>query len=128
MFHVPAGVVFLMTMNNVDKSTEDLDDALLGRVHAVEVAPSSAKLSEMLVAKGMDPGLIPNVTDLFVKIQEHYQLGHGYFAEIVPHASAADVLSYYRTKIRPVLYNHLGALQAADLADLDAAAGALIGR
>lgn len=128
MFHVPAGVIFFMTMNNVDKSTEDLDDALLGRVHAVEVPPSSAMLSEILSARGLTADLISKTTDLFVRIQEHYQLGHGYFAEIRSGASAAELVSYYRTKIRPVLSNHLGALQAADLADIDAAAGALIGR
>ena len=36
---IPEDLVFLMTMNNLDKSTEDLDDALFGRIAAVEFPP-----------------------------------------------------------------------------------------
>jgi hypothetical protein len=49
LFSIPEDVVFLMTMNTVDKSTEDVDDALLGRVAAVEFPPRPEDLNQMLI-------------------------------------------------------------------------------
>lgn len=103
-FHIPDDVVFVMTMNTIDKSTEDVDDALIGRFACVEFPARVEDLSAMLDAKGVDQRIRDKVCRIFSQIQDVYPLGHGYFAGYGP---ATDPLLYYKTRIRPVLANHL---------------------
>lgn len=115
-FWIPEDTVIIGTFNNLDKSTEDLDDALLGRFAAVEYLPRVEDLISMLEANGIDEETSRKLRELFTDIQPKYPLGHGYFADLKPESS---VISYYRARIRHVLKNHLGGYRDQDLQNID---------
>jgi hypothetical protein len=118
-FFIPHDVVFVMTMNTVDKSTEDVDDALMGRVAAVELPPRSEDLSEMLIANSVPADVRQKLCELFAEIQTLYPLGHGYFSNLHGDLSSNQILLHYKTRIRPVLSNFLGELNASELERID---------
>lgn len=103
---VPKDVIFVFTMNNVDKSTEDIDDALMGRTATVEFYPRVESLSSMLNAKQLDSTLETATLKLFDKINDEYPLGQGYFASLKNGANVRDLTLYYVSHIRPVLDSH----------------------
>jgi hypothetical protein len=106
-------------MNTVDKSTEDVDDALMGRVAAVELPPRSEDLSEMLIANSVPADVRQKLCELFAEIQTLYPLGHGYFSNLHGDLSSNQILLHYKTRIRPVLSNFLGELNASELERID---------
>lgn len=116
-------VVFVLTANNLDKSTEDLDDALLGRLCAIECPPDSRALTEMLIERGLDDDRVQSIVDVFVAIQEIYPLGHGYFASVNSNSSGKDIREIYKTRIRPVIFNFLGPAAAVSLNSIDVTVG-----
>ena len=118
-FSIPKNVVFLMTMNTVDKSTEELDDALFGRVAAVEFPPRPEDLNQMLTANGVPTGIREPVGQLFAEILRVYPLGHGYFADLKGNIDNKQVIQYYKTRVRPVLANFFGELKRQELAKVD---------
>lgn len=118
-FSIPKNVVFLMTMNTVDKSTEDIDDALLGRVAAVEFPPRPEDLNQMLTTNGVPVGIRNQLAELFAEILRVYPLGHGYFSALKGDINNAKVIRYYKTRVRPVLVNFFGDLKRQELAKLD---------
>ena len=118
-FSIPEDVVFILTMNNVDKSTEDVDDALMGRVAAIEFPARPEALTAMLAANGIPEALLRGLCELYSQILETYPLGHGYFAGIGPDANEAAVIQHYKTRVRPVLVNHLGVLKGAEIQRID---------
>lgn len=103
-FFIPEDVVFFMTMNTIDKSTEDVDDALIGRLHCVEFPTRVEDLAEILSENHVSDDVSGKLRELFTSIQEFYPLGHGYFAQFGPDT---DPIMFYMTKIRPVIMNHL---------------------
>lgn len=103
-FYIPEDVTFVMTMNTVDKSTEEVDDALLGRFVSIEYPPRVEDLASMLGDAGISAQLSGNLCRVFSEIQSVYPLGHGYFAG---YTESTDPIFHYRTRIRPVLLNHL---------------------
>lgn len=112
-------VVFVLTANNLDKSTEDLDDALLGRLCAIECPPDSRALAEMLIEGGLNDEKTQSIVDVFVAIQEIYPLGHGYFASVDSNSTGKDIREIYKTRIRPVIFNFLGPAAAVSLNSID---------
>jgi hypothetical protein len=114
-------VVFVLTANTLDKSTEDLDDALLGRIHAVYCPPSSESLLSILESKRISVEKRELVVEIFNQIQEFYPLGHGYFADVDEDASSSSIKFLYKTRIRPVVDNFLGDQRASDLSTIDQA-------
>lgn len=118
-FFIPSDVTFFMTMNTVDKSTEEVDDALMGRVAAVECPPRSEDLRDMLRENGISADLIEKIAQVFSAILEIYPLGHGYFAGLRGGASQTDALFFYKSRVRPVLFNFLGELKQDELANID---------
>lgn len=112
-------VTFLMTMNTVDKSTEEVDDALFGRVAAVACLPRAEDLNAILVTRSIDEDLRRKLSDLFAEIQGVYPLGHGYFAELPKGAKGTTLVRYYKSRIRPVLENFLGEIRQQDLGRID---------
>lgn len=115
-FYIPEDVVIFATMNTIDKSTEDIDDALLGRFAAVEYPPRVEDLRSMLEENGIESEEIDKIAEFFTYVQQFYQLGHGYFAEL---KDGTDLISYYLTKVRPVLKLHLQSYRDDDLAQID---------
>ncbi len=124
-FFIPEDAIFLMTMNTVDRSTEDVDDALLGRFSAVEFLPRVEDLTEMLISQNIPEESARKIRELYAVILEVYPLGHGYFAQLKQNG---DPLFYYITKIRPVLSNHLEGYRPNDLAQIDNTVDNLFGR
>jgi 5-methylcytosine-specific restriction enzyme B len=115
-FHIPKETVFIMTMNTIDKSTEEIDDALLGRVDGIEFLPKVEDLTDILAANKIPEEVASKLRALFVAILDIYPLGQGYFSQFT---SGSEPLSYYVSKIRPVLSNHLSSTRAEDLAQMD---------
>lgn len=118
-FWIPDDVLFVMTMNTVDKSTEEIDDALLGRVAAVEFPPRPEDLVSMLSENGVPEATRTDLAALYAQILQIYRLGHGYFAGLHGDVPRDAIALYYKTRIRPVLTNFLGELRRADLAIID---------
>ena len=115
---VPKDVTFVFTMNDVDKSTEDIDDALLGRCAVITFRPRVEALTEMLDSKGLSADMSLAIRKFFKRVIESYPLGQGYFAALPCHADAKIVTDYYVTHIRPVLESHFSS-EPENLSDLD---------
>lgn len=112
-------VLFIMTMNTIDKSTEEVDDALIGRVAAVDMSPRAEDLSEMLTLNAVGIEMRKKIGEIFAEIQSIYPLGHGYFSGINADTTDDKFIQYYKARIRPVLMNFLGELKAVELAKID---------
>lgn len=109
-------VVFYFTMNNVDTSTEDVDDALMGRVASIYFGPRVEDLDAILRHKAISQDTAAAIKTVFTAIQDKYPLGHGYFAGFQP---SDDFRMYYMWKIRPVLMNHFSAYEPEVVAQID---------
>lgn len=126
-FFLPRDLVVLMTMNTVDQSTEDIDDALLGRVAAVECPPDGRALKEILDERSLDPETVSAIQRIFVEINRHYPLGHGYYASLPNGGDKSSVLLHYQTRVRPVLQSALGELRRDRLTEVDGLVDQLLG-
>jgi 5-methylcytosine-specific restriction enzyme B len=118
-FSVPEDVVFFMTMNTVDKSTEDLDDALLGRVAAVEFPPRPEDLMALLGDRKLLPAIQESLLRVYGEVLKSYPLGHGYFAGLREGSDGKAILAYYLARIRPVLVNYHGELNRHEVDAID---------
>ena len=125
---IPTDVVFMLTMNTVDKSTEDVDDALMGRVAAVEFPPRPSALLDMLGDNDVPSDSRRQLAELYGEILATYPLGHGYFADLGPETDSAAVIRHYKTRIRPVLMNFLGDLNRQELQRIDNIVDGLFGK
>jgi len=123
-FFIPEDVLFLMTMNTIDRSTEDIDDALLGRFAAIEFSPRVEDLTVMLRNLEIPEEKARKIRALYAEILDVYPLGHGYFSQV---KETTDLITYYITKIRPVLVNHLAGLRSNDLSQVDNLVNTLFG-
>lgn len=117
--YIPEDVKFIMTMNNIDKSTEEVDDALIGRLAAIEFMPSSESLIEMLNSSGVNSETCEKICQLFTEILNIYPLGHGYFSGLKGQPTNQYIIRYYKTRIRTVLVNYLGELQRQEIEKID---------
>jgi len=124
-FYIPEATLIICTMNTLDRSTEELDDALLGRMDAVEFPPRVEHLQEMLADTGIHEENAQKVRQLFAFIQQYYPLGHGYFADLHP---TSDFVSFYLSKIRPVLQKHMKDYRDQELASVDEKVDELFGQ
>ena len=81
-FTIPTNLYILGTMNNLDKSTVDIDFALMRKFKFFEIGPDTKVLRKILKENGVDSELIEKIVDVFEKIQEFYPLGHAYFKDV----------------------------------------------
>lgn len=109
-------VTFYFTMNNLDNSTEDVDDALMGRVASIYFGPRVEELTEILNSNSIPETTSKKIRLLFSAILENYPLGHGYFAG---YEANEDFKKYYLWRIRPVLMNHFMAYEPEVVAQID---------
>ncbi|CAB5114051.1 5-methylcytosine-specific restriction enzyme B [Burkholderia cenocepacia] len=116
--------VFVFTMNTLDNSTEEVDDALLGRVASVEFPPRVEDLRDMLFEKEIPERDVDSIVEFFAGVQEKYPLGHGYFARL---KRGDDYRAYYLAFIRPVLQKHFRH-RGAELTELDLLAEELLSK
>jgi 5-methylcytosine-specific restriction protein B len=114
--------IFVFTMNTLDNSTEEIDDALLGRVASVEFPPRVEDLRAMLIQRGFIERDVDAIVEFFAGVQEKYPLGHGYFARLRPED---DFREYYLVFIRPVLQKHFRH-RITELGELDLLAEELL--
>lgn len=113
---VSPDTVFFFTMNTLDKSTEDIDDALFGRIRSVEFPPRVESLAKMLEDASVDGETRTGLLSFFAGVQDYYPLGHGYFAEF---RGDTEPVEYYLSAIRPVLANHFESFDPHTLAAID---------
>jgi len=81
-FTIPTNLYIIGTMNTLDKSTVDIDFALMRRFKFFEVGPDTEVLKKILKENRVDSDLIEKIVDVFEKIQEFYPLGHAYFKDV----------------------------------------------
>ncbi len=115
-FYIPEDTVIICTMNTLDRSTQDIDDALFGRMTAIEFVPRVEDLHSLLSGNKVSAELSEKLRGLFATILEYYPLGHGYFADFTTSTQPVD---FYLTKIRPVLQKHLQNFRDDDLKIID---------
>lgn len=113
---IPADTYFFFTMNTIDASTEDVDDALIGRMASVEFPPRIEDLNSMLTVLGVSDTEKEKIKTVFNTILASYPLGHGYFANYKP---GSNFTKYYLSRIRPVLCNHFEAFKPEVVAQID---------
>lgn len=128
LFFIPEDVIFIFTMNTIDKSTEDIDDALIGRVACVQFPPRVEDLFNMLITKHMAEEMVQKLSDVFSEILLIYPLGHGYFSGINNKFTNYQIINYYKSRIRPVLINYLGEIRGSELDNLDNLVDELFGK
>jgi 5-methylcytosine-specific restriction enzyme B len=115
-FFIPKDTLIICTMNSLDRSTEEIDDAVLGRMDAVEFVPRVEDLHELLRQNGLDEKHLNTWAELFATILPSYPLGHGYFSGLTPEM---DPVSFYLTRIRPVIQKHLSGHRDTELGAID---------
>ena len=116
MMFIPEDTIFFFTMNNIDSSTEDIDDALIGRIASVTFPPRIEDLNSILVATGISDTTREKIKTVFNTIQSFYPLGHGYFSS---YNKSIKFSSYYLSRIRPVLCNHFEAFKPELIGQID---------
>lgn len=121
-FWIPPDLYVIGTLNNLDKSTYDLDFAFRRRFGEVEILPSADRLEE--IVKGnfsqderLDYGFIRILRAAFEEVQIHYPLGHAYFKNVKDRESMREA---YRRVIRPTVQAYLGQYRADQLEKVDA--------
>jgi hypothetical protein len=136
LFHVPANLRLIGTMNTADRSLALVDYALRRRFRFVEIAPDPAVLDRWLAAHGAGPRARGVILTLFADVNARlsealdadHRLGHSYFMLDPLTGAALDRL--WRTAIRPLVAEYFippageveeyGALFAAAVAALNA--------
>ena len=113
---VPEDTIFFFTMNTIDASTEDIDDALIGRMASVNFPPRVEDLNSILVSAGVDDITREKIKTVFNSILAAYPLGHGYFTNI---KATSNFMRFYLSRIRPVLCNHFEAFKPEVVAQID---------
>lgn len=123
-FSIPENVIFIATMNTIDKSTEDLDDGLLGRFATIEYPTRIEDLISLMKENDLKEEMALKLRELFSAIKPHYPLGHGYFVHFKNSVNPIDV---YKSRLRPVLQSHLKGYRDSDLASIDEKVDQLFG-
>ena len=114
--YIPEDTVVFMTMNTIDASTEDIDDALIGRMASVYFPPRVEDLDSILLTNEIESDTAEKIKEVFNAIQSSYPLGHGYFAG---YKAGRDFKQYYLSRVRPVLSNHFDSYKPETLLQID---------
>jgi 5-methylcytosine-specific restriction enzyme B len=116
-FWIPPSLYVIGTLNNLDKSTFDLDFAFRRRFGEVAVVPSADHLEEVLRAAGCsDEDFVRILRSAFNEIQGYFPLGHAYFKTVKDRKSLLDA---YRRVIRPTIVAYVGQYRKGDLERVD---------
>jgi len=121
-FWISDDVVLYLTMNTIDASTEDVDDALIGRMASVYFPPRIESLDAILMGNAVPSEQAEKIKEIFNSIQANYPLGHGYFAAYRPDQ---DFRLFYLSRIRPVLANHFDSYKPEVVSQIDNSVDAL---
>ncbi|QZX99814.1 McrB family protein [Halobaculum rubrum] len=118
---VPDNLVIIGTMNNLDKSTEDIEFALRRRFSEIEVPPSTNLLRELLREQSdydWEQEEIDELARLLNIVNEKgdYPLGPTYFRGM---QGIDDLLKVYRREIRPSIKQYFGEYREEQLETVD---------
>ena len=118
---VPDNLVIIGTMNNLDKSTEEMEFALRRRFSEIEVPPSTEELRDILKKQtdyDWDPDELNELTLLLNMVNDEgeYPLGHTYFKNT---KGMDELLKTYRRRIRPSIKQYFGEYQEDKLELVD---------
>ncbi|MFT2722369.1 McrB family protein [Deinococcus sp. A31D244] len=103
-FGIPDNIYIIATMNDIDRSTLELDFALLRRFDVLRIDPSLSALRKLLPA-GISDEVRDATLNLLSGLQEFYPVGHVYLKDV---QNMEDLRSVYVRKIRPTLVTFLG--------------------
>lgn len=118
---VPDNLVIIGTMNNLDKSTEEMEFALRRRFSEIEVPPSTEELRD-IVQKQDEHDWNPDELDELalllnmVNDEGEYPLGHTYFKDT---KELDELLKTYTRRIRPSIKQYFGEYQEDQLELVD---------
>lgn len=118
---VPDNLVIIGTMNNLDKSTEEMEFALRRRFSEIEVPPSTEVLRDILDKQDdydWDPDELDELALLLNMVNDEgeYPLGHTYFKDT---KGLDELLKTYRRRIRPSIKQYFGEYQEEQLELVD---------
>ncbi|MEK4459661.1 AAA family ATPase [Paenibacillus sp. FSL R10-2748] len=113
---IDSEVMFFFTMNTLDESTEDVDDALLGRMACIEFPPRLEDLADLLAQREIEKEVSNKIKDFYNIVLEYYPLGHGYFAGLT---KESNFISYYVSRVRPTLQNHFQSARSEIVDQID---------
>lgn len=118
---VPDNLVIIGTMNNLDKSTEEMEFALRRRFSEIEVPPSTEELRNILGKQDnydWDPDELNELALLLNMVNDEgeYPLGHTYFKDT---NGLNELLKIYRRRIRPSIKQYFGEYQEEQLELVD---------
>lgn len=114
---IPDNLVIVATMNDLDKSTEDMEFALRRRFAQITVPPSTEALRELLGGQ-VDPDELDELCLLLNSVIEdgEYPLGHTYFKDL---DSIDELTKLYRRRIRPSVQDYHGEYRREQLEMID---------
>ncbi|OQY85419.1 MAG: hypothetical protein B6D41_14355 [Chloroflexi bacterium UTCFX4] len=116
-FWIPPDLYLIATLNDIDKSTYDLDFAFRRRFGQVEVKPSADLLEQVLRNAGStDEDFIRILRAAFNEVQPYYRLGHAYFKYVNERES---LIAAYRQVIRPTVAAYLGQYRQDEMQKVD---------
>lgn len=116
-FWIPPNLYVIATMNDIDRSTLEVDFAVRRRFGELRVEPNSTQLTELLKQQGCkDQDLILIACSLLQSVQSTYPLGHAYFKGLI---DKEDLVKVYRRAIRPAIQNYLGEFRSDELVEID---------
>lgn len=116
-FWIPPDLYVIATLNDLDKSTYDLDFAFRRRFGQVDVLPNADMLEEVLRNAGcQDEDFIRILRSAFNEVQAYYPLGHAYFKTV---ADRESLRAAYRRAIRPTITAYLGQYRQEELSKVE---------
>ena len=114
---IPDNLVIMATMNNLDKSTEDMEFALRRRFAQITVPPSTEALRDISGGQ-LNPDELDELCLLLNTVIEdgEYPLGHTYFIDL---DSIDELRKLYRRRIRPSVKEYHGEYRREQLEMID---------
>lgn len=114
---IPDNLVIMATMNNLDKSTEDVEFALRRRFAQITFPPSTEALRRLLSGQ-VRPNELDELCLLLNTVIEDggYPLGHTYFKDL---ESIDELTKLYRRRIRPSVQEYHGEYRQEQLEMID---------
>ena len=109
---VAKNLTIIATLNPVDRSAIDIDDALLRRLRIIDIPPATNMLEEMLGRNGVETQVIDRLKGLFDACRSAFPndyealmpFGHGVFAEV---RKEEDLYPLWQQRLRRMLYRPL---------------------
>jgi 5-methylcytosine-specific restriction enzyme B len=101
---IPSNLVFIATMNPLDRSVDEIDAAMDRRWAKVSLSPDQEKVKQFLIENGATPAIVGATIELFVSLQKHLAVGHAFFRSVKDKDS---LLRLWDSQIRHLLSKQL---------------------